>query len=120
MEDVENKLNSILGDPQMMAKIMSMAQQLGGGMNAPPPPAPPPPPQPAEMPAGFDIGTISKLAGFANAAQIDKKEQALLCALGAYLPNERISKLEKAMRAAKLAGLASSLFGSGVFSQILR
>ncbi len=120
MDDIENKLNSILGDPQMMAKIMSMAQQLGGGMNAPPPPSPPPPPQQAEMPVGFDIGTISKLAGFANAARIDNKEQALLCALGAYLPNERISRLEKAMRAAKLAGLASSFLGSGIFSQMLR
>lgn len=117
MDDMESKLSSILGDPQMMSKIMSIAQQLGGGTNAPPPPVqPPPPPQPE----GFDIGAISKIAGFASAAQINAKEKALLTALGAYLSGERILKLEKAMRAAKLAGIAASFLGSGILSQSQR
>lgn len=117
MDDIENKLGAILGDPQMMAKIMSMAQQLGGGPPEPPPPPPPPKEAPPMNLQGLDIGALTKIAGLASAAGIDKNEKALLGALSAYLSNERISKLEKAMRAAKLAGIASTFLGSGILSR---
>ena len=117
MDDIENKLNAIFADPQMMAQIMSMAQQLGGGGPSVSPPQQEPEPQ---SPPGLDLGTITKIAGMASASGIDKNEKALLCALGPYLSNERICKLEKAMRAAKLAGIASSFLGSGILSQMLR
>lgn len=117
MEDIQSKLNDILGDPQMIAKIMSMAQQLGGGLAEPSPPEPEP-----DIPQtfGLDIGTISKIAGIASASGIDKNEKALLCALGPYLSGTRISRLEKAMRAAKLAGIAAGFLGSGILSQLQR
>lgn len=111
MDDIENKLGAILGDPQMMAQIMSMAQQLGGGMNEPPSPPSPPSPQ---QDLGIDIGALSKIAGLAGNARIDSNENALLCALGPYLSNERVQKLEKAMRAAKIAGIATTVLGSGI------
>ena len=113
MEDFENKLGAILNDPQMMSQIMTMAQQLGGNMPQPPPQAPPPAPS---IP-GFDIASLAKIAGIANAAGIDQNEQALLCALEPYLSHKRIRKLEKAMRAAKIAGIASTFLGSGILSQ---
>lgn len=117
MEDIESKLGAILNDPQMMSKIMSMAQQLGGSIPQPPPQeAPPHPPQSP----GFDIASLSKIASLANAAHVNQNEQALLCALGPYLSQERIYKLEKAMRAARLAGIASNLLGSGILSQLGR
>lgn len=116
MEDIESKLGAILNDPQMMSKIMSMAQQLGGSIPPPPPQEPTPPPQ---NPA-FDLSSLSKIANLASAAHVNQNEQALLCALGPYLSQERIYKLEKAMRAAKLAGIASNLLGSGILSQLGR
>lgn len=117
MEDIESKLGAILNDPQMMSKIMSMAQQLGGSIPQPPPQeAPPPPPQ---NPA-LDIGSLTKIASLASAATVNQNEQALLCALGPFLSHERIYKLEKAMRAAKLAGIASNFLGSGILSQLGR
>ena len=116
MEDFESKIGAILSDPQMMSQIMSMAQQLGGGMLQPPPQAP----SPQQQNPDFDIGSLTKIAGLANAAGINQNEQALLCALGPYLSHERIHKLEKAMRAAKLAGFASTFLGSGILSQIGR
>lgn len=115
MDDIESKLSTILGDPQMMSQIMSMAQQLGGTVPQPPQQAPPLPNEP-----GFDMRSLTKIASLASAAGIDQNEQALLCALGPYLSNERIRKLEKAMRAAKLAGIASSFLGSGILSQLGR
>ena len=73
---MESKLGAILGNPDMMAQIMNMAQQLG---SAPPPP---PEPQPSVLPEGLDMGMIAKLAGVAGSANIDQNQQALLQALG--------------------------------------
>lgn len=118
MDEMEAKLGAIFSNPEMMSQIMSMAQKLGGGDSVPPSPPPSPPPMPTELlPAGLDMATLSKIAGIASSASIDKNQRALLHALGPYLARERISKLEKAMRAAKLAGLATTILGSGILSQ---
>ena len=114
MDDMEAKLGAILGNPDMMAQIMSMAQQLGGGT---PPPPPAPEPKMPGLPEDLDMGMLMKIAGMANSASIDNHQRTLLAALRPYLVAERIVKLEKAMRAAKLAGMASQLLGSGLFSQ---
>ena len=55
---------------------------------------------------------LQKVAGLAQQSNIDRNQQALLKALSHYLSKDRISKLEKAMRAAKIAALASSALGS--------
>ncbi|MBE6934639.1 MAG: hypothetical protein E7462_06310 [Ruminococcaceae bacterium] len=121
MDDMETKLGAILGNPEMMAQIMSMAQQLGGSPPSPQPQQPQPPPQVipsiSGFPEGMDVGMITKLMGMANSATVDGNQMALLRALRPYLSGERIGKLEKAMRAAKLAGFASSFLGSGLLSQ---
>ncbi len=117
MDGMEEKLNSILGNPQMMQQIMSMAQALGAGNPEParderPKPgpewtSPPPPPSP-----GIDPAILQKIMGVAQKSGVDRNQQALLRALQPYLSRERIAKLEKAMRSAKLAALASSFLGS--------
>ena len=107
MSEMEEKLNSVLNNPQMMQQIMSMAQSLGGT------------PQKEENPSKndvmpeIDLGMLQKLSGLAGQSSIDKNQRSLLHALGPYLSRERIGKLEKAMRAAKMARMASSLMGSG-------
>ena len=104
----EEKLNAILGNPQLMQQIISMAQAMGQQEES----KPEPPPQQNNTP-GLDLAMIQKLSGIARQSSIDKNQQNLLRALGPYLSRERISKLEKAMRAAKMARLATSLIGSG-------
>jgi len=109
MDGMEEKLNAILGNPQMMQQIMSMAQAMGQQEE----PKPEPPPQ--NNGGGLDLAMIQKLSGIARQSSIDKNQQNLLRALGPYLSRERITKLEKAMRAAKIAGIASTaLAGSGL------
>ena len=105
MEDFENRLGQILGNPEMMGKIMAMAQSFGSQESAPDPP-----PQP-DMPE-VDLATIQKLTGLMGKAGVDSRQKALLSALSPYISNNRIQKLEKAMRAAKLAGVATSFLGS--------
>ena len=107
MDEMEEKLGSILNNPQMMQQIMSMAQSMGGQNT---PKAEAPQKQESLLPE-IDLATIQKISGLAQKSSIDKREQALLRALSAYLSKERIGKLEKAMRAAKIAKIASSALG---------
>ena len=109
MDDFENKLGQILGNPEMMGKIMAMAQSL----NTATPQSSPSPEKPAQtaMP-DMDMGMLQKLAGLAGQSRVDTHQQALLRALHPYLSRQRISKLERAMRAAKMAGIATAFLGN--------
>ena len=107
MDDFESKLGQILGNPEMMGKIMAMAQSFGS-QEAPPEP---PPKQESAIPE-IDFATIQKLTGLMGKTGVDREQKALLSALSPYLSAGRIHKLEKAMRAAKLAGVATSFLGS--------
>lgn len=110
MEDMQSQMNAILQNPEMMAKISALAQSFGGA-----PPEAPKPPEPASGFPDIDIGMLQKLSGFAKESGIDTNQQNLLRALGPYLKGDRIHRLEKAMRAAKMARLASGFLGSTNF-----
>lgn len=107
MDNLEEKLNSILANPQMMSQIMSMAQNLG--QSAPQEP----PKQNSPSLSDIDPARLQQMMGLIGQTGIDREQQTLLKALEPYLTRQRISKLERAMRAAKLANLASSLLASG-------
>lgn len=110
MDELEEKLGNILNNPQMMQQIMSMAQSMNMpdiGKPDHPPRSDTPTPGESVFPE-IDIQTLQKISGFAQKSNIDKREQALLRALSAYLSKDRIGKLEKAMRAAKIAKFASA------------
>lgn len=107
MSELEEKLGSLLNNPQLMQQILSMAQSLG---NTPPPP---PEPNPPEHPPVFDPALFQSLSRMAGQNRIDNNQQALLNALCPYLSRERVEKLERAMRAARLAGAASSFLNAG-------
>lgn len=108
MEDMEAKIGAILGNPQMMQQIMSLAQSIT------PPETTAEPPQPAESPLpDIDLSMLGKLSGLAAKGGVDSNQQLLLKALSPYLSHTRIEKLERAMRAAKMANLAVSVLGNG-------
>ena len=109
MDGLEEKLGSILANPEMMGKIMSMAQSLGSGQEVQA--SAPQPKQEAPLP-NLDPGILQKLSGLTRQSSIDKEQLNLLHALRPYLSRERIHKLENAMRAAKMAQ-----FVSGVLNQ---
>lgn len=111
MADMEQTLGNILNNPQLMQQIMAMAQSLGS-------PEAPPPPESQSIPAlaSIDPGLLAKLASFAGAGAVDSDQQALLQALCPYISQPKVGKLEKAMRAAKMARLASGFLGQGGLS----
>ena len=105
MENMESQLNAILGNPQMMEQIMSIAQNF----QTEPEPAQP---SPMDSAPEIDFAMVQKLTSLIGKTGIDNHQKALLNALGPYLNAQRIRKLEKAMRAARLAGMASTFLGS--------
>ena len=115
MEDMESKMGAILQNPELMQKIMSLAQSINGPQKEETPPIQ----QDAPILPDIDFATIQKIAGLAQKSGIDGNQQNLLRALRPYLTQERIMKLEKAMRAAKLASLASGFLGNGGLSSLL-
>ena len=122
MDNIQEQMNAIIGNPEMMQKIMSMAQNLSQSQ----------PKQDEEVKPksnltqelnlpDIDISLIQRLSGFVGQTNIDANQKTLLTALSPYLSRERIVKLEKAMRAAKMANLASVfLNNSGLLSNLGR
>lgn len=110
--NLEEQLGAILGDPEMMRKIQAMAQSLG--QSAPTPqPQPQPQPQPEPQLPNIDFAALQKLGSLAGQTGIDKNQQTLLAALSPYMSQVKVRKLENAMRAAKMARLASAFLGNG-------
>lgn len=105
MEDLESKLGAVLNNPEMMQKIMSLAQNLNQSEDSPKQ-------ETAALGIGdIDLSMVQRLSGFAKQSGIDKNQQSLLRALSPYLSRQRIQKLERAMRAAKMASMAGLLTG---------
>lgn len=106
MSELEDKLNSLLSNPQLMQQIMSMAQN----MNPPSDSQEQIPPK--EPMSELDLNLIRQFSGMAQQSTIDQNQRSLLKALGPYLSPGRITKLEKAMRAAKMAQFATFFLNS--------
>ena len=108
MSELEDKLNALMNNPQIMQQISAMAQSMGMG-------SPDPPAQPAPTPnmPGLDPNQLQAIVQAAGQTSMDKDQQALLNALTPYLSTPKIRKLERAMRASKMAGIASLFLNSG-------
>ena len=100
--DMESMLQNVLGNPDAMEKIMAMAQSLGASQ-------PPPPPQEESNFEVPDIEMLQKMAAIAGQSSIDPNQRALIAALRPYIGSHRLRRLERAMQAAKMAGLATGL-----------
>lgn len=118
MDGMQSQMNAILNNPDMMQKIMEMANALKTTEEKASPPQMENPQQNDAI--GFsmpdiDFSTLQKISGIIGKTNIDQNQRSLLSALRPYLSSERIIKLEKAMRAAKLANLASGFLGNEHF-----
>ncbi|HAL88633.1 MAG TPA: hypothetical protein DFH97_04345 [Clostridiales bacterium] len=107
MSELEEKLGAMLSNPQLMQQISSLVQAMGQPSQA----APPPPPAPSQPPEP-DFSQLQGLMNLVQQNRMDANEQALLSALSPYLSPWRMGKLERAMRATKMAGMASVLLRS--------
>ncbi len=133
MAEFDEKLNTLLSNPDAMAQIMQLAQSLGGDaapQAQPSPPQSPPQPPPAQssgggMPfsqpppssgggdllssltGGMDPKLLMKLLPLVQelGGQQDSNARQLLYALRPYLKEERQQKVERALQLARLIHL---------------
>jgi len=107
--NLEDKMASILNNPELMQQIIGMAQSIGQAtQNETEKQAPNPSLE-------FDQAALSRIVNLVKGNEIDKNQQALLNALIPYLPKNRVNKLENAMRAAKISKLATTFLGNSGF-----
>lgn len=115
MAELDEKQNTLLSDPNSMAQIMQMAQQLsvtmgGGTDNAPPAQQPPPPPAapPAALPplGGLDPQVLARfLPLLQEYSRSNSQTMQLLYALRPFLKESKQDKVERAARLARLIHL---------------
>ena len=118
MAEFDDKLNSILSNPDAMSQIMQLAQSLGGGggegtppqqgpapaWNPPPSQSPPPLGALSSLAGGLDPGLLSRLLPLIQelGGQRDSNARNLLYALRPYLRSDRQEKVERALQLARL------------------
>ena len=107
MAEFEEKLQSILGNPELMGQIMTMA----GAMNQQQPPPPPPQQPTAGLP--FDPGAMAGMIQMLKATQLEPRQRQLIQALRGFVPDDRLVRLEKAMQASLIAKFASAAMNQG-------
>lgn len=105
MDEMEEKLGAILNNPQMMQQIMQLAQSMN--------PSKAVDAQDTPKRNGQNQNSLSKIMGMVSQGNLDSEQQALLKAMSPYLSREKLGKLERAMRAARLAGVASAFMNNG-------
>lgn len=110
MDDLTQQLNSILGDPEKLRQIQSMAGALGLGNDTPAA-------APAPAPPAMDAGSLQLMTRFAPLlSQLDREDDStrLLQALRPLLSEERRQKLDQAAKLLQLLRLLPLLRGSGL------
>ena len=112
MEGFEEKLNTILGDPQAMGQIMALARSLGGGEEQGERAVSEEPSEESEVP----FSSADRLMGemdphfmqiglrlLEEYQRRDDRKTALLTALRPFVKEKRYAKLDKAIQIARLS-----------------
>ena len=106
MDGLEDKLNAILSDPDAMSRIAEMAKSLtGGGAKDERP----------EPDGGSEEPIVRRAMKLLRGKALNGDETALLNALRPFLSSDRQRKLDRALKLARLASLASIAQEMGVF-----
>lgn len=118
MDDLDNKLNTILGNPEIMKQIMELAGQIGGAAEMPDTTKSQPNESSGAGPI-MDSNALRNISALLTKTGTDKNQQALLSAMRPYIGELKMQKLEKAMQAAKMAQLASFYLNNGGLSHLM-
>jgi hypothetical protein len=121
VEDLENKINSLLSSPESMERIMQLARALSGNENSVSPAS-----SQADATtsggngdslAGLDPRVMQMLTGAIKELSTPSDTERLIAAIKPYLSHERIDKVDKALSICRLARIARKVFpefgGSG-------
>lgn len=115
LDDLNNMLNSVLGDPESLKQIMELAEMLKSGDGSEPPKNDE---QSGSADSGFDIGMLMQIAGLMQSVSGSDKNRDLLLALRPHLSGERQERVDKAVRMLKLYAMVMALKESGMLNNL--
>ncbi len=96
MSDFEDKLNKLLNDPEEMERFAGFAKSLMSGSEVEQPePAP-----------DIDPSMLKKISGMLSGKGGTGRDAKLLEAMRPFLSEKRRGKMDRAMKIARLAGIA--------------
>lgn len=105
MDELGEKLDALLHDPQQLGRIAQLASSLvGDGGETQPPSAPQP-----EL--DLDMGQLRRMMSALRGGGHDSANRHLLEAMKPYLAEKRRRKIDRAMKLARLASLAEFAAG---------
>ena len=99
MDELGEKLDALLHDPQQLGRIAQLASSLVGDGGEPQP-------EP-----GFDAGQLRRMLSAVRGSGRDSASRHLLEAMKPYLAEKRRRKIDRAMKLARLASLAELAAG---------
>ena len=97
MDELGEKLDALLHDPQQLGKIAQLASSLMGDGG--------------ETQPGFDAGQLRRMLSAVRGSGRDSASRHLLEAMKPYLAEKRRRKIDRAMKLARLASLAELAAG---------
>ncbi|MDO4156916.1 MAG: hypothetical protein Q4D37_09100 [Oscillospiraceae bacterium] len=122
MDDMMEKMQSLLSDPESMQQLQELAQMLQPDAEEQETGASSSSTDTAESTeesgGGFDFGTLMKVSQLMGSAEEDS-DAALLLALKPHLRAERQKKVEKAVKMLKLLSVWTLLKESGMLKDFL-
>lgn len=99
MDELGEKLDALLHDPQQLGRIAQLASSLVGDGGE------------AQPEAGLDAGQLRRMLSAMRGSSRDSASRHLLEAMKPYLAEKRRRKIDRAMKLARLASLAELAAG---------
>lgn len=112
MDDLSEKLSSLLSDPGSVEQLKGMAQSLLSGMGSGGEAGSSNPPTDG-LSAG-DLQTITKVMGLLRSQGGEDQRTRLLVALRPYVPQERRERIDQAVKMLRLVSVLPMLTSSGI------
>lgn len=110
MDNLTEKLNSLLSDPGTMAQLQAMAGSLG----LTPEEKPEPPPQEGEL-----MGKLGALAPLLSMSSREDDSTRLLQALRPLLSHERQERLDRALKMLRIMRMIPTIKDSGLLNSLI-
>lgn len=113
MDDLNEKLAELLGDPDTMNRVRKMAESILGGEEQAPPSPPKAEPENIGMPSGDEIKAIMSVMSHLKSGENDSRVQ-LIAALKPHLSEERRERADSAIKILKIIEILPLIKESGL------
>ncbi len=125
MSELQDKLNQILSNPEALAQVQSLGEQLGLTKKSEPPQPAPSSPAPNQSATAQPLGegilggdmmnTIARIAPLMSSIKQDDNTTRLLDALRPFLSEEKQQRLDKAEKMLRILKIMPLIKTSGLF-----